>query len=179
MILAGAQDNGGRMRTSGKSWFQATGGDGMEVIIDHKDDNHCYSSYANGVLYYSPNKFSGSGTQTISNGIEGGSLEGAWVTPFVMSQKDPKILFAGYNDVYKTTNRGSSWKKISTDLSKDRSLTALAVAPSDDNVLYASSGKQLFATFNGGGSWKSISVGLPFARTKLSYISVHPEKFCM
>jgi hypothetical protein len=42
-------------------------------------------------------------------------------------------------------------------------------------VLYASSGKQLFATFNGGGSWKSISVGLPFARTKLSYISVHPE----
>jgi hypothetical protein len=92
-----------------------------------------------------------------------------------MSQIDPRILYAAYNDVYKSLNRGSAWRKISNNLSKDRKITSLGIAPSDDNVIYAATQKRLWVTFNNGGTWKEISSKLPFASANLTYISVHPE----
>jgi photosystem II stability/assembly factor-like uncharacterized protein len=172
-VLCGAQDNGTKRRASAGTWSMATGGDGMEAIIDHTNASYMYASYAQGVIYRSTNGFSTSSYTTISANIPGGQPTGAWVTPYVMSQTNASMLFAGYKDVFRTTDRGTSWTKISTNLSTT-DLISLAVAPNDNNTIYAASYTKIYRTTNGGTNWSDISAGLPFASAKMTYITVHP-----
>ncbi len=39
------------------------------------------------------------------------------MTPFILSHYDSKTLYAGANMLFKSENRGDSWKRISPDLS--------------------------------------------------------------
>ncbi len=171
-ILGGAQDNGTKKRGTTGAWTMATGGDGMEAIIDYSNSSYMYASYAQGVIYRSTNGFTTSSYTEISANIPG-TPTGAWVTPYVMSGTNSSTLYAGYRDVYKTTNRGTSWTKISTSLSTS-DLISLAVAPNNDNTIYAASYSKIYRTTNGGTNWTDISAGLPFSSANMTYITVHP-----
>ncbi len=171
-LLAGAQDNGTKRRSSTGAWSMATGGDGMEAIVDFTNPSYMYASYANGTIYRSTNGFTTQSYTTISANLPGGQQTGAWVTPYVMDPSNALTLYAGYKDVYKTTNRGTSWTKVSTNLSTTN-LISLAVAPSAPNTIYAASYTNMYATTNGT-TWTNISAGLPFASAKMTYIAVHP-----
>ena len=39
-----------------------------------------------------------------------------WMTPFFISHYDPATLYVGANALFKSTNRGDDWKRISEDL---------------------------------------------------------------
>ncbi len=86
---------------------------------------------------------------------------------FIMDPSNPQELLAGTNQVYETTNGGTSWTAISGVLSSSLDLdnqyiTALAIAPSNTNVIYAATaGGQLFVTQNNGGTWTEEDTGLP------------------
>lgn len=171
-LLAGAQDNGTKKRGSTGTWSMATGGDGMEAIVDFSDPAYMYASYARGVIYRSTNSFNTQTYTEISANIPGGQPTGAWVTPYVMDPSNSQTLYAGYKDIYKTTNRGTSWTKVSTSLSTT-DLISLAVAPSAPNTIYAASYTNMYRTTNGT-TWTNVSAGLPFASAKMTYIAVHP-----
>lgn len=167
-IICGLQDNGSR-EIYNNTWYEQTGGDGMECIIDYSNANTEYASYAYGVIYRTYNFWS---TQTtISANIPGGQPNGAWVTPFVIHPTNPQILFAGYDIIYKTTNQGNSWTAISPVLTPLK-LRSLAVAPSNANSIYAASFDTIYFTHNGGTNWFYVPLGI--ANAKISYIAVDP-----
>ena len=64
---------------------------------------------------------------TISDSIDDGTLEGAWVTPYIIDPNDNMTLYVGYEDVWKTTDRGDSFTMIG-DFS-DGNLHSMAIAP--------------------------------------------------
>jgi photosystem II stability/assembly factor-like uncharacterized protein len=166
-IICGLQDNGSR-EIYNNQWYEQTGGDGMECIIDYSNANTEYASYANGKIYRTYDFWKNQ--TTISNNIPG-QPQGAWVTPFVMHPTNPNILYAGYNKIYRSANQGDSWVAISPDLSSDE-LRSLCIAPSNPNKIYAATFNELFVTSNGGSTWITLSLNDP--KSRISYITVNP-----
>ena len=106
-VITGLQDNGSKLFNSG-TWSDVKGGDGMECIVDYSSSTYMYATYVQGQISRSTN--SGSSFPTdISANIPGGQPTGAWVTPYVISPSSSSTLFAGYDKVWKTTDRGNTW----------------------------------------------------------------------
>jgi photosystem II stability/assembly factor-like uncharacterized protein len=162
-IMSGWQDNGSSLFTN--SWQKVLGGDGMECLIDYTNNNIMYGS-----LYYGNIRRSANGGVswiTISNSI---SEDGAWVTPYVIHPTNPNILYAGYKNVYKTVNRGNSWSKIS-NFNTTAKIEALAVAPSNTQVIYIATSYAVKKTTDGGNNWTDISNGI---NGSVTYFAIHP-----
>jgi len=166
LCIAGTQDNGTIMRTS-SGWREVLGGDGMECIIDYTDDDIMYATIYYGDLY----KITNGGASSTSI-LPEEDLEGAWVTPVIMHSRIPYILYAGYQDVYRSVNRGYSWTKLSDNLTGGINLRSLAISPVNDNTIYAATYHNIWRTTDGGKSWSSIKTGLP--DLAISYITVSP-----
>jgi len=173
IILTGLQDNGSKKYIGGFSnWVDVTGGDGMECIIDYNNaTSYMYATYVNGIIYRNTNGFSTNSRTTISANIPGGQPDGAWVTPYIMDPTNSANLYAGYETVYKTINRGSNWTAVSQSLSPSQKLRSIAIAPSNSNVLYAADQTNMWKTTDGGATnWSSVT--LPVNTNYLTYIAV-------
>jgi photosystem II stability/assembly factor-like uncharacterized protein len=172
-VICGLQDNGSKLIDS-NVWVEATGGDGMNCIIDYTNENIIYTSAQNGMIYRTDNE---QDTQEmISINIPAGQEEntspsGAWITPYVIHPTNPNVLLAGYKKVYKTTDQGDSWSAISPELTSDN-LRFITIAPSDANTIYASTFDSLYSTSDGGINWQYIPIGIPQA--DISCIAVDP-----
>ncbi len=165
-LVTGAQDNGS-MRYNNGDWNSILGGDGMECLIDYTNDNILYAEYYYGAIHRSTN-----GGQDFSNVQPSAAGDGAWVTPFIIDPVDPETLYAGFSDVYKTTNRGNSWDAISSNLTGGVNLQSLAISQSDPDVIYAATYDNIYKTTNGGSSWSNVSGGLP--SNSITYITINP-----
>ncbi|MBN1413724.1 MAG: T9SS type A sorting domain-containing protein [Bacteroidales bacterium] len=165
LIITGNQDNGSILM-DGENYFEVVGGDGMECFTDYTDENIIYATMYNGDLRKSINK--GISFNSIS---PPGSPEGAWVTPFVMHAYVPTILYAGYEDIYKSVNGGKSWTEMPISILGNK-INALAVAPSNDRYLYASSYSTIVKSTDGGKTWINITTKLP--SSPISSIAVSP-----
>lgn len=164
--ITGLQDNGSKL-LSGGSWFDVKGGDGMECLIDYSDVNVQYATYVNGQI-----------TRTTDHWINDftdiqpiGAGEGAWVTPYVIDPVDPQTLYAGYADVWKTTDRGDNWIIISSMNSTDL-IRSMAIAPSNNQVLYVADYYIIWKTADGGTSWNDITGSLPVGSGIITSIAV-------
>lgn len=170
IVLGGTQDNGARIRRSDATWGEATGGDGMECGIDPLNPDYMYTTYAYGRLYRSINGFETRNTTTISNNIPGRPA-GAWVTPYKLDPKNSGRIIAGYRDVYRTTNYGNAWTRISFSLANNNLLRNIAIAPNNTNILYAGDYNAIYRTWNDGVDWERIYS----SATPISMIRVHPD----
>ncbi|MGA9117228.1 MAG: hypothetical protein WB626_10675 [Bacteroidota bacterium] len=164
VLIAGSQDNGTKALGAG-IWDDVIGGDGMECIVDYTNASIMYGSLYYGDLYRSTN--GGTSFSYISGGI---SESGSWVTPYALHPSNPSILYAGYTNVWKSTNRGGSWTSVSSFSSG--TLDGIAIAPSDPSVIYLSNGSALFRTTDGGASgWSSLASP---TGNFITSIAVHP-----
>ncbi|MBX7051164.1 MAG: hypothetical protein K1X54_03920 [Flavobacteriales bacterium] len=173
-MIGGTQDNGGRKRVGFTEWEATNGGDAMEVAINHEDDEIIYTTYINGQLYRSYDQWNGDTYHEITPQESQG---GAWVTPYVLQPSDPSIIVAGYEDVYRSNNQGNSWTALSSNLTGnvDNKISAIAVATTNDDVIYASYGVRLYYTANSGDTWGSQNVFLGATNgAEISSIVVHP-----
>ena len=172
-VITGLQDNGSKLYNSGV-WSDATGGDGMECIIDHTNPLYMYATYTNGTIYRNENGFSTQATTTISGNIPGGQSSGAWVTPYIMNPTNSSILYAGFDRVWKTTDRGDTWTSISDVLSATTKLRSLAIAPSNFDVMYSADLNDIWKTTNAQAVspvWTNIKSTLP-NDISITYIAV-------
>ncbi|HXC04634.1 MAG TPA: hypothetical protein VNZ86_07760, partial [Bacteroidia bacterium] len=103
MVVQGWQDNGTNQYDAAANpiWNQILGGDGMECFIDYTNTNYQYGEQYNGSLNRTSNNWSNS--TSITSNITGA---GAWVTPWCMDPVTPSTLYAGFQEVWKSTNRG-------------------------------------------------------------------------
>ena len=98
----------------------------------------------------------------------------------------PMTYFAGYTGggLWRTDDAGNSWRNISDGFFTSGSIGAIAVAPSDENVLYVGTGEHairgqsstygdgMYKSTDQGRSWSKI--GLGFSR-QISAVRVHPS----
>ncbi|MDQ3022049.1 MAG: hypothetical protein M3R36_15980 [Bacteroidota bacterium] len=168
-VLTGLQDNGSKLFNTGV-WSDVKGGDGMECIVDYSTTTFMYATLQRGQISRSINNGASFPTD-ISANIPGGQPVGAWVAPYVISPVNTSTLFAGYDKVWKTVNRGDSWTSASQVLSAGNKLRAIAIAPSNANVLYAASGTSMWKTIDGGiTNWTAVTV--PAFTNSITYIAV-------
>ncbi len=163
--ITGLQDNGTKLFSNG-TWSDVKGGDGMECIIDYTDVNIQYGTYVNGQISLTTNHW------LSSTAIEPSSAgNGAWVTPYILDPVNHQTIYAGYSNVWKSTNKGTTWSQIST-MSSGQKLRSIAIAPSNNLTLYVADLSSIWKTVNGGTSWTSITGTLPVASSNIMYITV-------
>jgi len=192
-VHGGTQDNfsiGGPSRTTSgngimnSDWYFTSIGDGFESQADQTDPNIVYAqSQYGGLVRY--DKKSGEILDIRPVEKEGDpALRWNWDAPLMISQFDNKRLYIAANKVFRTDDRGESWKAISGDLSRgiDRNkltvmgkvwsmdavakngstdiygnVTTIAESKLDENTLYAGTDDGLIhVTVDGGKVWAKI-----------------------
>ena len=136
-------------------WDAVRGADGMECAIDPYDEDLLYSSSQYGGLRKSFN-----GGNNWDN-IKPVSYDGAWVTPYKIHPNNNNMIVAGYDEVYLSLTSGAVWDSISYNVSGGQSVRTIALAPSNEDYIYAATYSRLMKTTNSGQSWTSIKPGLP------------------
>ena len=165
----GTQDNGTNRTLTGNQndWQQIYGGDGFYILVDPSNNNFVYAESQYGGFGRSTN-----GGSSFNYGLNGvsGSDRFNWSTPFIIDPSNPAKLYLGSNRLYRSTNRAVSWTPISPDLTNGPptgnqvygTITTIASAPSDTNVIYVGTDDaNVWVTTNGGTDWNNISASLP------------------
>ena len=206
-VFGGTQDNNsqaGPARTLNNAgilnsdWYITVGGDGYETQVDPTDPNIIYAQWQYGGLI----RFDKQSGERIGIKPQPGKGEAAfrwnWDSPLLISPHDHKTLFFCANKVFKTTDRGNSWKAISPDLTrqidrnqlevmgevqspdvvmKNKSTTiygnivAFDQSPVNPNLLYAGTDDGLIqVSEDGGDNWRKIGSfpGVP----SLTYVNM-------
>jgi photosystem II stability/assembly factor-like uncharacterized protein len=200
----------GRDAIPAVQWTSAPGGEGSFQAVDPSNPNIVYS-----------HGFYGNFTRTdqsIPGGRRGGGpppaaqegkpagpqratnirpkeedLRAQWMAPIIVSPHDSNTIYAGYQFVFKSANRGDAWQKISADLTSSdparmllkssnaipfQTITALAESAKAKGLIYAGTDDgKLHVTRNGGESWADLTAALPAKNKWISRVvpSEHAE----
>ncbi|MCF8365045.1 MAG: T9SS type A sorting domain-containing protein [Bacteroidales bacterium] len=156
LALCGPQDQFTMYRQNETDWNCIYFGESGENFFDFTNAHTFYVSGYGGGFRRTTN--GGSSFQNITP--QGVSLYN-WLAPFLSHPGDPSTIFVGVNDVYRSYNQGTSWEKLSENLSASSQLTILEVAASNPDVMVAGTANVLWSTRNGGQNWVIISNSLP------------------
>ena len=158
VIIGATQDNGGNLRKSDGTWRNTVGGDATLALIDPTNDNIQYSSYIVGDGISRTDDAWETTSKDLSSILRAaGAVGGDWATQLAIDQTNTSNLVAAYQDVFRSTNRGDSWTKISTGLTGGANLQHITVAPTDGKVIYTSADDKLYRTYDSGLNWKTIN----------------------
>jgi hypothetical protein len=146
-VITGLQDNGTKLFTE-NIWRDVYGGDGMECLIDYTNVNIQYGTYVCGEIHRTMNHWT-------SNTDISPRYDGAWVAPYIIHPTNPEILYAGYDDLYKTENRGNTWEQI-TNVNTSNKIRSISICESDPDVIYMANETRMWKTTNGGNNWSNI-----------------------
>ncbi|MCK6448916.1 MAG: glycosyl hydrolase [Planctomycetes bacterium] len=189
-VYGGTQDNnslGGPSRTfrregiTNADWWVTVGGDGYEAQVDPTDPDIVYTqSQYGGLVRY--DKRSGEMTDIKPKEAPGEApLKWNWDSPLALSHHVPTRIYFAANRLYRSDDRGDTWRAISPDLTrgidsdqlevmgrvwevdavaKNASTSfygnsvALSESPLDERVLYVGTDDGLVhATSDGGATW--------------------------
>lgn len=195
-IYGGLQDNGSwggpssTRYTDGVTtadWRSYLGGDGFQAAVDPTDPNTVYLESQYGALTRinvggggkGMGGGKGGGNKSIrpsagAGGMKGGGGGGRfnWNAPILLSPHDPKTLYYGSQFLYKTTDRGDKWEKISPDLTaypKDgrpavsgHTILSIAESPAKRGVLWVGTDDgRVWISLNDGQEWTDLTDRIP------------------
>lgn len=165
-VTGGSQDNGSSFYDEGTGeWIDWIGADGMEGFVDKDDSDVMFGMIQFGGMYRTD-----TGGATLFNLSEPGNGQGNWVSPFEQDPSVTNTIYCGYRKVHKSINKGGNWTDISQDFGGN--LSNLKIAPSNNQVMYASRGALMYKTEDGGATdW----VQLPTPAGGINSIAIHPN----
>jgi photosystem II stability/assembly factor-like uncharacterized protein len=115
----------GRGGITERDWYDVGGGESGWIAPDPRDSNIVYAgSYGNLITRFD----TFTGVQRNINpwpdnpmGHPAADLKYRfqWSFPIIISPHDPKVIYAGANVLFKSTDEGQSWEQISKDLTRD------------------------------------------------------------
>jgi photosystem II stability/assembly factor-like uncharacterized protein len=195
-IYGGTQDNstqGGPSRTdtsngiTNSDWFITLFADGHQPATEPGNPSVMYSEWQQGNLvrvdrttgervYVQPQPEPGDAPERFN-----------WDAPILVSPHSPKRIYHGSQRVWRSDDRGDSWKPVSGDLTRNQdrmtlplmgrrwswdapwdmvamstynTITSLAESPKGEGVLYAGTDDGLIqVSEDGGTSWRKVEVG--------------------
>jgi photosystem II stability/assembly factor-like uncharacterized protein len=124
-VYGGTQDNfslGGPSRTTSghgilnSDWFVTRGGDGFETVIDPLDPNILYAQSQHGGLVRFDRR---SGEEIYLKPQPAGgepALRWNWDSPLILSPHSPTRLYFAANRLFRSDDRGNTWRAVSPDL---------------------------------------------------------------
>ncbi len=126
-VYGGTQDNfslGGPSRTTSANgvlnsdWIITWGGDGFESQIDPTDPNVIYAQSQNGGLgRFDRRSGEGTGLQPQAGAGEE-PLRWNWDAPLLLSPHSPTRLYFAAQKLYRSDDRGNTWRALSGDLTR-------------------------------------------------------------
>ncbi|CAH0997609.1 hypothetical protein EMA8858_03743 [Emticicia aquatica] len=160
-------------------WHFVPGGEGSIIAIDPTNPNITYSSAFYGRIQRGD--LSKEGKERIKNitikkANDEDSHRGEWLAYTHISNFDNKTIYHGMQYLFKSTDMGETWQRISPDLSTNdkncmgklpyavahQAITALAESPFKQGVLYIGTDDgNVQVTTDDGKSWTKIMKGLP------------------
>lgn len=164
LAVGGLQDNGTIMYSGEKAWRKIGGGDGMSAAIDPEDDHILYISSQ----FLNLRRSDDGGNEFQSISIAGTAPhQMAFSAPYRLAPSLPSRLYAGTDQLYRSDNRGSTWRSTNTNpVDKGNPILTIAVATDDPNWIYVSTAPRenerpkVLRSRNGGESWE-VMTGLP------------------
>ena len=211
-VYGGTQDNsslGGPSRNissqgvSNYEWIVTLGGDGFWQAIEPGNLDIVYSAYQYGNIYRYDKKSGERLGVKPQPGKGDSTFKWNWNTPFILSKHSPTRLYIGANYLFRSDDRGNSWKKVSPDLTagidrntwpvmdqywsidavaKDVStslygtIVSLAESPVKENLLYVGTDDGLIQVSEDAATWRKEAKfpGVP----EHTYVSdILPSKF--
>jgi len=135
-ISGGLQDNGswigpslsltkwGRWAPPGSTnsdWIEVDGSDGYYTVIDPTDPNIVYAEIPYGIplrrdLRSNESRPIRPSEAKVVGTVGDPAYRFHWNTPIVISAHDPKVIYCAAQFLYRSTDRGDSWTRISPDL---------------------------------------------------------------
>ena len=141
-FFGGAQDNGttrGTLAAGANAWTTLLGGDGGAVAVNPQNTDTLYGEYTNLSLQRSTN--GGTAFTQATTGITEASTNFAFIAPFTMDPNSPANLWTGGKTLWRTTNGADAWTQASTALAGDGTVSAIAVAPGNSNIVAVGTNK--------------------------------------
>ena len=186
----------GRDKIPAVEFVNAPGGEGSHHAIDPADLNVVYSHQFYGNFTRSnvappppdappaPQRGRGGRGRGVPTSIRPAAtdveLRAQWMAPIIASIHEPGVIYAGYQFVYRSANRGESWERISPDLTSNdparmllrsssaipfQTITALAESPRRRGLLYAGTDDgRLHVTQDDGKTWTELTANVPTGR---------------
>jgi photosystem II stability/assembly factor-like uncharacterized protein len=192
-VYGGTQDNctlGGPSRSRSthgimnQDWFVVLGGDGFQCRVDPTDHNTVYGELQYGVLVRYDRRTGEAVGITPQEGKGQPPLRWNWDSALIISPHNPKRLYFAANILFRSDDRGDSWKAVSGDLTRqlDRdqlpvfgkiqgpdavakhlstsfygNIVALTESPKKEGLLYVGTDDGLInITEDGGENWRKV-----------------------
>jgi len=135
--FGGTQDNGTVRGTDGapNAWGEILGGDGGYVAIDPSNPSVLYAEFTGLSIQKSTN--SGTSFVDATNGITEPDANFLFINPFVMDPSEPRRLWTGGFNMWRTNDAAGNWAQASDLLCGNGSVSAIAVAPTNTNRVAA------------------------------------------
>ena len=189
-VYGGTQDNftwGGPSRTKSvngifnSDWYVSTGGDGFHAAVDPEDANTVYSESQYGVLVRFDRRTGQELLLQPQPGKGEAPLRWNWDAALLISPHSHTRVYFAANKLFRSDDRGDSWRAISADLTRqiDRNqlpvmgkvwgpdavaknqstsfygnIVSLAESPLKEGLIYVGTDDGLIqVTVDGGGSW--------------------------
>lgn len=170
-IIMGLQDNGTKIYGLDEKWFDRIGGDGMDCEIDPRDASVIYGTWQNGNLQRSIN-----GGLNFQNITPIGASRGNWISPIELSPIVPQKLYFGTDQVYMSTNMGTTWIDITANLTNTKT-GHIAASPTVDGSLFITWRAEgnifkIYHTKNDGMDW--FELNLPVSNRTITDLEIDP-----
>ncbi|NQW03210.1 MAG: hypothetical protein HQ485_04205 [Acidobacteria bacterium] len=189
----------GRDKIKIQAWENAPGGEGSNHAIDPTNPNIVYSHgfYGNfsrtdlSIPQAARGRGARGGQATPPTGPQretdiepppppNADLRAQWMAPIIISPHDNTLIYAGYQQVFKSDSRGDGWEILSPDLTKNdpnemliknsnaipyQTIVALAESPKKAGLMYVGSDDgRLHTTIDSGKEWTELTSKIPVRR---------------
>ena len=177
-FMASVKNTFGSKDPSIQQWRDAPGGEGTIHAVDPSNPSLVYSSTFYGRLTRSTVFKDSIASKNIfpKKADDEEVHRGEWLAYTLLSPHDNKTLYHGFQYLFKSTDQGETWKRISGDLTYNdvsrmgrtpyainhQAITAIDESPITKGVLYVGTDDgRVWVTMNDGGAWTEITKGLP------------------
>ena len=192
IAIGGSQDNGVELYSGTPSWSESLGGDGGMTRFDPSNPKIVYTEHYNLDLDVSTD--GGQNFDPLTNFVvnqnynkdANGNVKIDFYAPFVVSSTG--AVYYGTDFLNVSLDQGKTWTAIGKQglnhfNPSDSNIDAIAVAPSNDNVVYVEAGGQIFVTQDartgslGDANWTPVAApaGMSAANTALNSLVVDPN----
>lgn len=207
-IYGGLQDNGSWVGPSsapggvrGKDWTPVGFGDGFWVQPDYSDKNYIYWESQGGNINRL-NRATNENKDIRPQPLKGEKkLRFNWNTPIYMPMSNPGVLYMGSQYLFRSTNKGDSWERISGDLttndpekqkqdesgglSVDNSsaenhctIFTIAESPIDKDLLFVGTDDgNVQISENEGKTWRNVAANISGLPKYLCISSIEPSRY--